>query len=501
MKKPARIALFAAVACAALAGVSLFSPRRSRIPAPLLVPVVDHSVHASQEPKSLYRTIEYVTKFKRSPPEGFERWVEFAHSNNCSSEISKYQQIYSDLDYWFKKGSISSAVFDDVLQKGNMKLTGGETFFIKFHPENGSLHGYDAHGGDGPWGLDGIKRIWNPVGKFLQNASVKPFTVMVSSMDYPRFVLADGETTREGYSNSTDMFNRISYFRSRYDSPLPFNQEDYLTFFSGNKPLRRLHGYFQNDNTIYIKNIEAPIFSHCKLENYLDIAMPLFYQETMSNHLVTDPIPWKHKKNVVFWRGASTGGNPEVSKPWRQYHRPRLVEWAYNYGRKHPGRVFDAGVPDARIPNPGGLSVDIGFNKLHNADEGATRFVNETYGLKKSVTFDKILEFKYLIVVDGHTWPSRLQEYLQTNSVILYNGIFTDYFSWMLKPFIHYVPFQSDYSDLEERLQWLMDNDSEAEKISRNARNLMETVRTKNFMQCYTSLAMLEYSRLFKPEN
>ncbi|KAJ3383525.1 capsule-associated protein CAP1 [Entophlyctis sp. JEL0112] len=492
-----RFVRLAAVASSCLCVAILLLPS-ARLSVPPRVPRVRHTLHYSadvvkSDPAS--RSSQYLSRFKRRPPAGFSTWVEFAHGNNCSSDLAHYAQIYKDLDYWIKKGSITPIVFDRVRKNGSMDFLGGETFFVSYFPENGTLHGYDAHGGNGQWGLDGIKYVWNPVGKFLQNASAKPFTIMVSAMDFPRFVLADD--SQADYNSSDNMFERISYFRERYDKPLKFNPSDHLTYFSGNKPLRLLHGYFQNDESMYIKNVEAPILSHCKLENYLDIVVPLFYQETMSRSLITDPIPWKEKANVAFWRGASTGGTPRVDKPWQQYHRPRLVEWAYSYGKKYPDRVFDAGEKNARIPNPRGLSIDIGFNALHNADEGATKYVNETYGLKKSVQFETMLKFKYLIVVDGQAWPARLQNFLQTNSVILFNGIFTDYFSWMLKPFVHYVPFQSDYSDLEERLQWLMDHDSEAEQISLNARNLMETVRTLRFMQCYTGLAFLEYSNLF----
>ncbi|KAJ3111690.1 capsule-associated protein CAP1, partial [Physocladia obscura] len=437
------------------------------------------------------------------PPPDSVVLVEFTKLKNCSSDIDHYAQIYRDFAYWIKTGSISSAVFDKVLKKGNMHLNGGETLFITYYPLNASLHGYDTRGTTGPWGLDGINRIWDPVAQFLKTASNKSFTAMVSSMDYPRFVTADTPKSSlytylwpESYTNSKDMFDRISYFRDRYNSSLPFNQSDYLTYTAGGRSMLQLHGYFQNDNTLFIKNIEAPIFSHCKVENYLDMVLPLWYHVSSSAG-THDPVPWEKKKNVVFWRGATTGGDPVSKKPWRQYHRLRLIEWARKYALVNPDNIFDAGEDGAQIPNPNGLSVDVGIHKIHNADKTTAKVIAKTYGIKKSVNIEKILEFKYLIVVDGHTWPSRLLDYLQTNSVILFNGIFTDYFSWMLEPFVHYVPFKSDYSDLEERLQWLMNHDADAQRISMNARNLLERIHTIEHMQCYTGLAMLEYSNLF----
>ncbi|KAI8612286.1 hypothetical protein BC830DRAFT_1067809, partial [Chytriomyces sp. MP71] len=77
------------------------------------------------------------------------------------------------------------------------------------------------------------------------------------------------------------------------------------------------------------------------------------------------------------------------------------------------------------------------------------------YPLKTAVSFETTLAFKYLLVIDGNTWPGRLQYYLETNSVILYAGIFIDYYMWKLEPWVHYVPVAIDFSDLDERIQWL----------------------------------------------
>ncbi|KAI8609582.1 lipopolysaccharide-modifying protein [Chytriomyces sp. MP71] len=86
---------------------------------------------------------------------------------------------------------------------------------------------------------------------------------------------------------------------------------------------------------------------------------------------------------------------------------------------------------------------------------------------------------------------------LQTNSVVLYNGIFTDFYTAQLKPMVHYVPFRLDYSDLEERLEWLMRNDDQAREISRNARELMRQWSNVDQFKCYVGFLMLEYSHLF----
>ena len=107
------------------------------------------------------------------------------------------------------------------------------------------------------------------------------------------------------------------------------------------------------------------------------------------------------------------------------------------------------------------------------------------------------MKFKYLLVVDGNTWASRIQTYLQTNSIILYNGVFTDHYLWMLKPWVHYVPIRTDLADLDEKLEWLIANDKKAQSIVENANAFMHEIGRYEHLQCYTGLLMQEYGRIF----
>ena len=39
-----------------------------------------------------------------------------------------------------------------------------------------------------------------------------------------------------------------------------------------------------------------------------------------------------------------------------------------------------------------------------------------------------------------------------------------------LEPFVHFVPLNDNFDDLEEKYQWCLDNLDKCEKISKNAR-------------------------------
>ena len=63
---------------------------------------------------------------------------------------------------------------------------------------------------------------------------------------------------------------------------------------------------------------------------------------------------------------------------------------------------------------------------------------------------------------------------------------------------MHYVPVQIDFSDLDEKLTWLLDNDAEAEKIGERGKVLAERELDIDSMKLYNAAVVLEYSRVFE---
>ncbi|KAJ3376906.1 F-actin-capping protein subunit alpha [Lobulomyces angularis] len=223
-------------------------------------------------------------------------------------------------------------------------------------------------------------------------------------------------------------------------------------------------------------------------------------------------IPWEEKLDVLFWRGANTGGYYHSFNDWKNFHRTNLIKFEKNFRLKNPDQIIDFGLETNKKKKTKNFDlkkfffdiyknktlVDIGFHAFCQIEENVKESIKVEYGLKNSVNAKIIFRFKYLLVVDGNSWPARFQTFLASGSVILYNGIFTDWYNWQLKPWIHYIPVKLDLSDLEEKLEWLKLNDQKAKDISINSFNLMKRFNNLKEMQCYSSLLLLEYSRLYK---
>ena len=92
-----------------------------------------------------------------------------------------------------------------------------------------------------------------------------------------------------------------------------------------------------------------------------------------------------------------------------------------------------------------------------------------------------MLKYKYIISLEGNDKDSGLNWKLASNSLVLMP--IPKFESWLmegkLKPWIHFVPIKDDYSDLSEKLEYCVNNDSIVKQIVINANNFMK--QFKNF--------------------
>ena len=101
--------------------------------------------------------------------------------------------------------------------------------------------------------------------------------------------------------------------------------------------------------------------------------------------------------------------------------------------------------------------------------------------------------------MDGNTaaWQ-RVPWILQSGSVLLL--VETPIEEWFyndLKPWEHYVPIKADFSDLEEKVQWLRKNDDEAKNIVRRASVFARYHFSKEQIRRYLVQSMQTYSKYY----
>lgn len=149
--------------------------------------------------------------------------------------------------------------------------------------------------------------------------------------------------------------------------------------------------------------------------------------------------------------------------------------------------------------------LDVGISgKGKTIDSSSLRF-DPTFGLGMLNTgitpTDKFLkmyeqsQYKYIIHIDGNVNAYRMLYTMATGSLIL--RVISEYTSWAeqyIKPNVHYIPVNSDLSNLQDVLDWCKTNQQKCEEIAGNALKLSRTILTADFLDNYFKMILGNFS-------
>lgn len=198
---------------------------------------------------------------------------------------------------------------------------------------------------------------------------------------------------------------------------------------------------------------------------------------------------------VPHWRKfrAVTSKDPQpIVAKWRVERHfglvPRVAEYDVPWAAKEDRAVFrgslsgvmrdgyDAKASDAvncRRSRRCGLVLQYANSSLVDARLSKTldRVANEVDGIHltgNKLLWHEQLRYKAIVVVEGNDVASGLKWALASQSIVLTAP--PTYTSWamedMLMPWVHYVPLNSELTNIEERMQWVIDHDVEAQLIA-----------------------------------
>ena len=156
---------------------------------------------------------------------------------------------------------------------------------------------------------------------------------------------------------------------------------------------------------------------------------------------VVDSFHWKDKKNILVWRGVTTGNS---QTPGNRFLL--MNTWFLRHTK-----------------------IDIAFVAAVQGAKITKEF------LRQPMSPSKMLSYKYILSVEGNDKDSGLNWKLCSNSVVLMpkpNSI-----SWLMEsnlvPYKHFVPVADDFSDLLEKIFWCDANEIVCLQIVQNANQYM----------------------------
>ena len=225
-----------------------------------------------------------------------------------------------------------------------------------------------------------------------------------------------------------------------------------------------------------------PILSMSGQENYLDIPIPNYDDvdfSKVSDYSQFNTI-WSQKTIKAVFRGGPSGCGYTAETN----QRLKLLTFDFKYLNKE---LLDIGLTSQ---NKLIDSKSIKFDPVNGIGMLNTNI--------KSAGFISIKEqsnYKYIIHVDGNVNAYRLLTTMRTGSLILrVKSEYTSWFDHLIKPNVHYILINADLSNLEERIQWCIENDKKCEVVAKNSLSfattmLDETIIKKYFQKILWSLS------------
>ena len=115
--------------------------------------------------------------------------------------------------------------------------------------------------------------------------------------------------------------------------------------------------------------------------------------------------------------------------------------------------------------------------------------------LANRMTISEHLNYKFILCLEGNDVASNLKWVMSSNSLaVMTNPIYETWFmEGTLIPNYHYVLIEDDYSDLEERLSYYINNTDEALNIIENAHRYVNQFKNKKQEDIISLLVLQKY--------
>lgn len=196
-----------------------------------------------------------------------------------------------------------------------------------------------------------------------------------------------------------------------------------------------------------------PMFAYSGQKGFMDIVIPNYDDIDLGIHPITpSTLSWNQKKDKAIFRGGPTGCGltPKTNM------RLKLSQMRSD--------LLDVGIVENKS---GTLKFD--------PEDGLGYLETSISKVSPVPMFGGQDAYKYIIHVDGNVLAYRLLKSMLTGSLIL--RVQSPYVHWLddkLQAGKHFISIASDLSDLQEKVEWCIKNDSKCQKIAENGRKIAE---------------------------
>lgn len=263
--------------------------------------------------------------------------------------------------------------------------------------------------------------------------------------------------------------------------------------------LEDTYGFFNKPNAWSVTHDFLPIFSPSKISSFQDIIYPApwYLQEMVSIDDAKD-LPWEDKKDLLYWRGTTTSGYSDQGV-WRRQNRQRFITQAEKPGREHILKLSQDG-------ELGWQAEEMDRTTLQHLYDTHFTFIGQTspedrdeqrefFDVRPDEDFQNVTRFKYLLDLDGNAFSGRFYAFLGGRGLTLKMALFREWHNEAIQPWVHYIPLNLYGSDHFEIMRYLTQDPKGmqlAAEIAGESRVWARSALRRVDMQAYIFRLLLE---------
>jgi len=185
--------------------------------------------------------------------------------------------------------------------------------------------------------------------------------------------------------------------------------------------------------------------------------------------------PWNKKINKAVFRGQFSMQTYALG----QYGSRKAGHWT----EVNRGYLYNQCKDDNTL-------FDVGFSKIGNPE------LADQIPTVKPIPFQDQQKYKYIISVGTNAnWAERLRTHLFTSSVLVkHEAECLEWFYPLMLPWVDYIPFSMDMSDLTQNIMWATSSDFGCEVMVENANELAKEYLNEKTMVKFMKIILDTYS-------
>ncbi|GAA5983560.1 hypothetical protein JCM10908_000335 [Rhodotorula pacifica] len=476
---------------------------------------------------------EYKRRYKMNPPAGFDSWWRYAMQNRIVL-VDEYDQIYDDILPFHSLPP--SELRRRVISLKTDTTLPWRDYSFSFSIRDGQVQTSTESTG----GKDDLLDIIGEIAKMLPDLEVR-----MNKGDEPAVVISgEARKRHEDLAKRQKVLPPAALYEiaeptgfSPWDSLCPPNStarrvsqglpidkppksaslrslvtdEHHLAQDICEHPdVRELNGFTSwpgpRPHLLY------PLFSPMKTSLHADLLFPSITTDYYTE-VGRDPL-WEQKKyNQVLWRGETTGAYHAKGTGWRKTQRARLVQLANENTGQTTFHIADPSTSDSlrllTAPSKDVLPLyfDVAYTgspiQCSTKDTTCQQLQRDYRFETKALTVDQENMYKYVVDVDANYASGKFKRLMSSRSLVFKSTIFPEWWSRRIMPWYHYIPIQSDYSDLVDAAAYFIgapdgvgSHDKVAKRIAQQGKKWSDEHWREVDMTAYLFRLLLEYARL-----